>query len=156
MTNTKYRLLKPGQMVSTFRSTTKAPNGKDIHLTQNKVGRKGDEFSDLPDFQVEKIRRSIDEDEGVWEVVGQEDDSEEESDEVEPATPVNDPDAPPAPHGHEAEEGHQHEAEFDDLSGERLRALVEMHALPVKGTGAQDKVLNKDMVKALQVEHDQG
>ncbi len=143
-TTTRYRLLKSGKMVSTFRSTSKAPNGKDVHLTQNKVGREGDEFSGLPDFQVEKIRRSIDEDEGIWEVVDYDGVDNVESDQA------------PVTHGHEAEEGHQHETEFDGLSGERLRELVDLHALPVKGTGAQDKVLNKDMVMALQAEHGQG
>jgi hypothetical protein len=145
---TTYRLLKSGKMVTVFRSTSRAPNGKDVHLTQNKIGREGDEFSGLPDFQVEKISRSIDEDEGVWEVVDHEDAEEESDGEGEPTTPI--------PHGHEADEGHQHETVFEGLSGERLRELVDLHALPVKGTGAQDKVLNKDMVKALQVEHGQG
>ena len=156
---TTYRLLKAGKMVSTFRSTTKAPNGKDINLTQNKIGRKGDEFSNLPDFQVEKIEASIAAGVEEWEVVR--DDSEQESDGEDqqpaqpPASEVED-DKQPASHGHEADEGHSHETTFEGLSGERLRELVDLHALPVKGSGAQDKVLNKDMVRALQVEHGQG
>ena len=150
---TKYRLLKAGQMVTTFRSTSLAPNGREMHLTQNKVGRLGDEFENLPEFQVEKIQASIKAKAGVWEVVEDDGSDEESSDD-----PVVDPPLgpePPAGHGHEAGEGHEHEATFDGLSGERLRKLVEDHALTVTGTGVQGHVKNSDMVKALQVEHGQ-
>ena len=160
---TKYRLLKAGQMVTTFRSTTKNPNGRDMHLTQNKVGRKGDEFENLPEFQTDKIKASIKAKAGVWEVVESDDNSATEEEPsgdpvVVDLTPADDPSADPEPpvgHGHEADEGHEHEATFDGLSGERLRQLVEDHALTVTGTGVQGHVKNSDMVKALQVEHGQ-
>ncbi len=58
-------------------------------------------------------------------------------------------------HGHEADDDHVHEVTFDGLTGERLKALVDMHALPVKGTGAQGKLKNDDMLGALKAEHGQ-
>ncbi len=144
----KYRLLKAGQMVSVFRSTTKSPNGRDVHMTQNKVGRDGDEFSDLPEFQVDKIEASIAAGEEKWEVV-----EEAPDDDVSEDAPAGD--VEPVAHGHDADEDHQHEATFAGLPGTRLQELVDMHALSVDGTGAQGFVKNDDKVKALQVEHGQ-
>lgn len=138
---TKYRLLKAGQMVTTFRSTTLAPNGREVHLTQNKVGRKGDEFEDLPDFQVEKIQASIDAGKEVWEAVGNEptaQESEPEQDDV---------------HEH-GENIHEHETNYEDLGNDRLDELLVMHSVTLeKGTGAQDKVIKADRVKALLAAH---
>lgn len=128
-----YELLKDGQVVHTHRDS-QFVSGKELHLTRGEVGHAGKIYETLPDHLVEQIEAGDLDD--VWRFIAP---VEEDVDE---------------PHGHEDVEGHEsHSLDFKKMPGAELERLVEMHAVPVKGSGAQGKVVNADMAKALLVEH---
>lgn len=132
-----YELLKDGQVVHTHRDS-QFVSGKQLHLTRGEVGYKGKIYETLPDHLVEQIEAGELDD--VWRFVA----------------PVDEPGDEPVvePHGHEDVDGHEdHLMDFKKMSGAELERLVEMHAVPVKGSGAQGKVVNADMAKALLAEH---
>jgi len=62
----------------------------------------------------------------------------------------------PAEHGHESDGAHSHRVDYEAMSNEDLELLLADHdvdAKEIKGTGAQGKVLKKDMVDALIAVH---
>jgi hypothetical protein len=137
-----YELLKDGQVVHTHRDS-QIVSGKKLHLTRGEVGYAGKIYETLPDHLVDQIEAGNLDD--VWRFVAP---VEEVFDEPEGEQEVD------QPHGHEDVEGHEdHEMDFKKMSGAELERLVEMHAVPVKGSGAQGKVVNADMAKALLAEH---
>lgn len=77
-----YELLKDGQMVHVFRSTTVAPDGREEHLTKGEVGHAGQVFTALAQHEIDAIEAG--EREGTWRVVDLPDPSSEAMLEPEP------------------------------------------------------------------------
>ncbi len=66
-------------------------------------------------------------------------------------------DEDPSEHGHDANDGHRHRVDYEAVSNEDLELLLADHdvdAKEIEGTGAQGKVLKKDMVDALIAVHE--
>ncbi len=59
----------------------------------------------------------------------------------------------PLPHVHDDGVSHAHALNFDDMSGATIDAIFDDHSVEAKGTGAQGKVLNSDLAKALKSVH---
>lgn len=126
-------------------------------MSRGVVGRAGQVFEEIsndpfPDFELVERNPDFDPDEdppaAEWIVTANK--PKREDPEVTLEVDEKQPD-----HGHRHDDDHAHEMTFDVLAGRRLQELVDAHALSVRGTGAQDKVVNSDMIRALKVEHGQ-
>jgi hypothetical protein len=129
-----YRLMKDGQMVHTFRSTTIAPDGREEHLTRGEVGYAGKVYTDLPQHVVDAIDAGETGD--TWEAFDLEDEDEPDQ----PVVVV----APTAP------------AHYDKMSPRELMELATERHLNVEGTGESGRILKSDIIAVLEADDEEG